>query len=255
MTGQMIRLDGVSFGNPALPRSSATDEERGIAALPGLRFWMDPQHRFEPGLVGEGIVDRKGQSYLDLNGTTPYTFGVAIGLKPTVRFTNTVQGMRSENVSAIRFMERGYTIAAVVKRISGTGAFMLIDVGNLKAAAFVNDNLVFVSSNNGFVNNFAGVVTVGTPHVVLSSWDAGTGVIKVEVDGANQPLSAATMPVPDLSAATNFAIGAGTGLANGQAVDLGDVFIFDRPYASAENSGAKADLYALLGAKYGIVIA
>ena len=256
MTGLITRVRGWHTNNGALPSLYVSAEEKTLARLPGLKFWLDPQARFESLGSRLGIRDRKGRLDSTLNSPgAPYTLGGVINGQPTVTFTNaTLQGLKYASATSLNFMAGGYTVVAVAKRTGITGNFKFFELYNNILSVFTGTDLRIYVMHNAVSSNTSAVVLDGGAHIIQAAWNPVTGLSTVQIDGVVKAMFSGAKAAPDLSGVTTFSVGTGSGVVNGQTADMGHVMIFDRDLTAVENTSTRSSMLTALGAKYGIAV-
>lgn len=255
MTALFIEIDA-DFSPSAGPVIGLSETERLIANMPGIRFWLDPQSKFEPAGAGEGIRDRIGYlNSVDYNNHH-YTLDAQVGGQPTISFAAAAsQGLNFSGASDFAWLAGGYTWIFVAKQLT-SGQFVPFIAAN---AANKFKMQASAAGHIAIYHNATGVSAVNvfdtSAHIWMVCWDAGTKSIRLERDGVAQSLSAGTLaPTPDISGATMMGIGStdGAGICGDAA--FGFSLGFDRSYAAPAYASHRAALLTALGAKYGISV-
>lgn len=264
MSRQFIRLQGVRFNNPALPTISSTPTEQFIDRLPGLRFWLEPESRFEYKGAGKGLRDRKSLFGGGDAGGNGYTLNTAINGKPTVTFSvsPSSQGLIWANAQDFRFIESGYTVFAVLKTADMAAMASLFGANGGSFGLRVTTDLRLetrhAASGTGVATVTLPVWTNASAHIVMFAWDAQSGRVHFELDGAVVPVDpgrVSAVPAPSLAANASVGINRIDGVGTGVNSSFGTALVLDRPYSSDRYSPAKRQLYKQWSEKYGIPIA
>lgn len=256
MSGQAIRLPGLDFANPGLPRASASDYELAIDATPGLKLWLSPEPRFEYGEPGAGLRERARRIDMALtpNSGAVYTLGRALAAQPSLHVIGTdQQGIYTDRVKDFRFMEAGYSIVTAVKIASNTGSNWLFQ------ARIDDSSEVELTAEGGSIwlrhagDPVAGGSSLaGAVKLVMASW-ADDGTAAIWVNGAS--VGTDTIAAPDMAGTGRIGIGSMNDFDPSVAVDIGDLVVLDRPLHKTANDAIRTTLFEATAAKYGVTLA
>ena len=256
---KIIKLAGVTVANDNLPRVSSTDDERALASIPDLFFWLQPGAQFEND-AGQFRERVNGRLLTPVTTDYPWTHG---------SFSNGAPSLdapldRRSNYSVAdgeEFAADRWTVAAVVNLSSaGTVSDELIAYPGTPSTGVINVRLGFDTSRNMVLRegqssslrlSLAGTDWIDQACLVMATFSVENG-IAFYVNGVRSAEAVADKrPLTDgaFRLGVQGTTGASTNAFSGK---LGHVLLLNRDLSAPANAGYRQSLESILMSHYGI---
>ncbi len=256
---KIIKLSGVTVDNETLPRVVVSSEERAIASMPQLLFWMQAGPSFASGnsfldrATGEMIVPRSTSNYW---GQTSFPNGApAIQAVPDDEAAIYLPGGNP------RLNPDRWSVAAAVDvEYDGSGRRELLSAAETLSGELairlqwtVNGRLQLLGAAPGEVRLISSGVDMGSGPIVMMctfSVERGIRFFMNGIEVAANPDD--RQPLEN----TSFQIGGGPGITSASSAvfrgKLGHLLVFNTDLSAPENNGARLALNKILMDRYGI---